>query len=244
MTKSSGLGDYFLVDGYDLSGDIGALSSIHGGPAALAVTGINKLGVERVGGERDAAIEFQAWFNDATAQAHPVLSALPTTDRYASYLHGQALGNPMASCLGLQIDYGLDRAGDGALTVASSVQSDGYGLEWGIQATPGLRADTTATNGSSIDNTAATNFGLQAYLHVSAFTGTSVTVKLQDSADNSSWSDVTGGAFTAATARGAQRIATANNLTVRRYLRVATSGTFSAATFVVQVVRNETTVAF
>ncbi len=245
MSKASGLGDYFLVDGYDLSGDIGSLSNIHGGPAALEVTGINKLAPERVGGERDASIEFQAWFNKAAGQAHPVLAALPTTDRYTSYLHGQALGNAMASCLGLQIDYAMDRAQGGALTVNSSVQADGYGLEWGIQATAGVRTDTTATNGSSIDNGAATNFGLQAYLHVeSPFTGTSVTVKLQDSADNSSWADVTGGAFAAASARGAQRIATANNLTVRRYLRVATTGTFSSATFVVQVSRNETLVAF
>lgn len=244
MGKQSGLGDACFVDGYDLSGDIGSLSSIHGGPALLEVTAINKSAPERVGGERDGGIDFASWFNDATDQEHQALSTLPTTDRIITYCRGLGLGSPAASLRGLQIDYAGNRGQDGSLAMNVASQADAYGLEWGIQGSAGLRTDTTATNGSSIDNAAATNFGLQAYLQVTAITGTSVTVKLQDSADDSSWADVTGGAFTAATARGAQRIATANDLTVRRYLRVATTGTFSSATFLVQVTRNETAVAF
>lgn len=237
--KSSGLGDYFLVDGYDLSGDIGSLSNIHGGPALLDVTPINKLAMERLGGKRDGGMTFSAYFNPASAQAHPVLAALPTTNRLASYLHTLTLGAPVATCIGKQIDYAGNRGEDGSLTFASEVQADSYGLEWGIQATPGKRTDTTATDGASIDNAAATTFGLQAYLQVESITGTSVTVKLQDSANDSVWADVTGAAFTAATARGAQRLATANDATVRRYLRVVSSGTFTSAVFSVHVTRNQ-----
>jgi len=90
--------------------------------------------------------------------------------------------------------------------------------------------------------TAVTAFGAQAYLQVTAFTGTDVTVKIQDSADNSSFADVTGLAFTATTAaHTTQRIATANNATIRRYLRVATttSGGFTSATFAVMLTRNQ-----
>ncbi|WP_372352624.1 hypothetical protein [Streptomyces sp. KL116D] len=93
----------------------------------------------------------------------------------------------------------------------------------------------------------AANFGLQAYLHVFAFTGTSVTVKLQESSDNGvgdPWADVTGGAFTAATAIGAQRIETARGLTVKRYLRAVSTGTFTSATFAVSVNRNDVATIF
>lgn len=239
MAKQSGLGDHFLIDGYDLSGDIGSLSNIGGGPAASEVTGIDKLAPERLGLLRTGTIDFSAWFNKAANQAHPVLSALPRTDRIATYCRGYALGAPAATHVAAQIGYDPTRGQDGALSIAVATQSNGYGLEWGIQASAGLRTDTTATNGASIDNAASTAFGLQAYLHVLSITGTSVTVTIQDSADNASFAAVTGGAFTAATARGSQRIATANNATVRRYLRVATSGTFTNAVFLVQVVRNE-----
>lgn len=239
MTKKSGLGHFLLVDGYDLSGDIGSLSNIGGGPAALEVTGINKSAPERIGGQRDGRIEFDAWFNDAAAQAHPVLSALPTTDRQLMYLCGQAIGSAAANLIAKQVNYDPNRAADSALTIGGSTQGNGYALEWGEQITPGVRTDTSATNGASFDNGAATSFGAQIYLQVEAVTGTSVTVTVQDSADNSSWSNLTGGAFTAATGRGVQRIATANNATVRRYLRVATSGTFTSAIFAVALVRNE-----
>jgi hypothetical protein len=239
MTKKSGLGHYLLVDGYDLSGDIGSLGNIGGGPAALEVTGIDKSAPERLGGLRDGRIEFDAWFNDAAAHAHPVLSALPATDRQLMYLCGQAIGSAAANVIAKQVNYDPTRAADGAFTIGVSAQGNGYALEWGEQITPGVRTDTSATNGASFDNGAASSFGAQIYLQVESVTGTSVTVKIQDSADNSSWADLTGGAFTAATGRGVQRIATANNATVRRYLRVATSGTFSSAVFAVVLVRNE-----
>lgn len=239
MTKKSGLGHFLLADGYDLSGDIGSLSNIGGGPAALEVTGINKLAPERIGGLRDGRIEFSAWFNDAANQAHPVLSALPTTDRSLMYLCGQGIGSPAACLIAKQVNYDPTRGQDGALTIGGSTQGNGYALEWGEQLTAGVRTDTTGTNGASLDNGASSAFGAQIYLQVESVTGTSVTVTIQDSADDASWSNLTGGAFTAATGRGVQRIATANNATVRRYLRAVSSGTFTEAIFAVALVRNE-----
>ncbi len=97
------------------------------------------------------------------------------------------------------------------------------------------------STGASTDDTGSSAFGLQAYLQVTAFTGTDVTVKLQDSANNSSFSDLTGGAFAATTtAHTTQRIATSNSATVRRYVRVAltTSAGFTSLSFAVAYVRN------
>lgn len=245
--KTGGMGDRLWVGGYNLSGDIGSVQRIAGGPAALDVTSIDKSGFERIGGVRDGGIDFTAYFNPAASQAHPVLSALPTSDVVVTYCRGTALGNHAAALVGKQINYDPTRNQDGSLTFTVQAVANGYGLEWGRQLTAGVRSDSAATNGSSVDGSAATTYGLQAYLQVFAFTGTDVTVKLQDSADNSSWADVTGGAFTQiTTGPGSQRIATANDLTVRRYLRATTvtTGGFTSLLFGVMAVRNETTVTF
>ena len=246
MAKQSGLGDAFFLAGYDLSGDLGSINT-SGGPAALEVTGIDKSAFERTGGLRTGGMSWQAWFNPAANQAHDRLSTLPTTDVIATYFRGTTLGNQSANIVAKQLNYDGTRADDGSFTFAVEAQSNGYGVEWGRSLTAGKRTDTTATNGTSVDfGTGSTTFGLQAYLHVFAFTGTSVTVSLEESSDNGTdpWTAVTGGAFTAATGITSQRIATAAGQTVERYLRVVTTGTFTNAVFAVSVNRNSTATTF
>lgn len=251
MTKGTGLGDQLYVAGYNLSGDTGSLGRIGGGPAALELTGIDKSAFERKGGVRDGGIEFSSFFNKAAGQAHPVLSALPTSDVIVSYVRGQSLGAAAASVVAKQINYDPTRAGDGQLTVAVQELANGYGLEWGKSLTAGIRTDSGATNGTGVDFAAETSFGLQAYLHVFDFTGTDVTIKLQESSDDGSgdaYADVTDGGFTQITGSTplTERIATAVDQTVEQWLRVVTvtSGGFSDLDFAVFVVKNLTTPEF
>lgn len=244
MAKQSGLGDNLYVAGHNLSGDIQALGRIGGGPAALELTGIDKYAFERRGGQRDGSIEATAYFNPGPEAdtAHLVLSELPTADVVLTYCRGTTLGKPAACLVGKQIGYDGTRGDDGALTFAVQAQANGFGLEWGRQLTPGLRTDTAATNGPSVDTAASASFGAQAYLQVTAFTGTDVTVKIQDSADNSSWADVAGLGFTQVTAAPAtQRIAVGNTATIRRYVRAVTvtTGGFTSVTFSMVLVKNE-----
>lgn len=251
MAKQNGLGDGLLVGGYDLSGDIGALSRIGGGPQALTITGINKSAYERIGGVRDGGIAYQAWFNKAAGQAHPRLSLLPTTDQIVTYLRSTVLGKPAAACVAKQINYDGDRGTDGSFPLTVEALANAYGLEWGNQLTAGLRTDTSATNGTSVDLGAASPgaFGLQAYLQVTALSGTDVTIKIQESSDNAvgdAFADVVGGGFTVVTSGPtSQRIATAA-INVERYLRVVTttSGGFTSCTFQVMAVRNDTLTVF
>jgi hypothetical protein len=251
MSKESGLGDRLYVGGYDLSGDIGALDSIASPRATLDVTAIDKRAMERIYGLRDGNMQFTAFFNPATAKAHPVLSALPTADVTAIYGHGTTLGNAAAAIVAKQVNYDPTRAADGALTFKVDMQANGYGLEWCKQVTAGVRTDSAATTGTSVDvSTAAATgtsaFGLQAYLEVTALTGTNVVVSLEESdSAGSGFAAVTGGAFTSVTSAPAtQRIQTARGQSVKRYLRVVTSGTFSSASFIVVVNRNDTSVVF
>lgn len=254
MAKTSGLGDNLYIAGYDVSGDIQGLDRIGGGPAALDTTGIDKSANERIGGLRDGGIDTTAFFNPETIAAggsrdgvHKVLSALPTADVQVMYCRGTTLGAAAACEVAKQIGYDPKRGNDGSLIFSMSSQSNGYGVEWSELLTAGKRTDVAAANGTAIDGGAATSFGFQAYLQVFAFTGTDVTVKLQDSADNVSFADVASGGFTQITAApGAERIAVGGTATLRRYVRVSTvtTGGVTSVTFAVAVVRNRTAVTF
>ena len=248
MSKQSGLGDHLYIDGVDLSGDVGSIGSMHGGPTGTQdVTGINKFAYERLGLLLDGELDHSGFFNPAAGAAHPTLKTLPYTDRILSYFHGGALGNEACGIVAKQLNYDWTRGADGSLTTTTNAQANGYGIEWGQQLTPGQRTDTTATNGTGVDLTygvgtfppifpatagASVSFGWSAYVHVFAFTGTSIVFTVQDSADNSTFTTLTGGAFpSVTTGPGAMRIAGANTATVRRYARVATTGTFTSCTF-------------
>lgn len=250
MAKQAGMGDNLYVGGYDLSGDVGSLSRIAGGHGVLDKTGIDSSGVVRIGGLRDGGIDWVSHFNPDTGAAHPTLSALPRTDTLVTYCRGTSLGSPAACMLGKQITYDATRGPDGDLTFTVTTAANKYGIDWGKQLTAGLRTDTEATAGTGVDFTAGASFGLQLYLQVTALTGTDVTFTVQQSSDNGStdaFAAVTGGAFTAVTAVPAwQRLQTARDQAVERYLRVVTSTSagFTSVTFNVVAVLNKTAVSF
>lgn len=241
MTKESGLGANFYLGGYDLSGDTGSITGLNKGLDPINITGIDKSAYERKAGKLSGRIAWSSFYNPTNA--HLALRSLPRTDRIASYLHRTTLGAPVASCIGKQINYDPQRGSDGSLTANVEVLSNAFWLDWGLALTEGIRTDTTGTNGTGVDYGASYAFGLQAYLHVFAFTGTDVTIKLQQSSDNGvgdPWADVTGGSFTAVTAApDEERIATARNQTIERYIRVVTTGTFSNLEFAVSVAVNK-----
>ncbi|MCW2899013.1 MAG: hypothetical protein JWO67_1278 [Streptosporangiaceae bacterium] len=245
MAKQTGLGARLYLGGDDLSGDIQSVA-ISGGPALLDVTDITQSAYSRLGGLRDGNIKIVSYWDPSLA--HPVLSQLPTTDQIVTYATAPTIGAPSASLNGLQINYDGTRGTDGSYTFAVEAQADGFGLEWGVMLTPGMRTDSTATAASSansFDTGASLSLGGQAYLHVNAFSGTSVTVAIWDSADNSTFAAVTSFAFTAATAASTQqRIAIGSSATIRRYVAVATTGTFSSAQFAVQMTKNPVAVTF
>lgn len=244
MSKQSGLGDALYYGGYDMSGDVQALGNVGGGPALLDFTDITQGAMARQGGLRDGRIEWTSFFNPGIAAnaAHGLLSALPRGDVLVTYGRGTALGAPAACLNGKQVDYAPTRAADGSLTFAVSGQASSYGLEWGRLLTAGMRTDTAATQGASVDTGTALSFGAQAYLHLGALTGTDITVKVQDSADNTTFADVAGLSFAqVTTGPNTQRIAISNTATVRRYVRAVTvtTGGFTSATFAVVLCKNE-----
>ena len=99
-----------------------------------------------------------------------------------------------------------------------------------------LEEVVAGANGSTHTDAAGTTNGGIATLHVTACTGT-LTVKIQHSTNNSTWSDLA--TFTAATAATSERIIVAPATTVNRYLRASwtLTGSGAAATFTTSFAR-------
>lgn len=244
MAKTSGLGDLFFIAGVNVSGDINSLANISGGNTPIDMTSINKSAFERQGGQRTGAMDFTCYHNTTAGQIHSVLSALPTADVIATYYRGATLATPAASINAKQLDYNPKRATNGALTLDVHTLSNSFGLEWGLAGTAGVRTDSAATNGSAFDSLAPFGIlGVRLYTHLLAFTGTSVTIKLQESNDIvgvDPFADVAGATTGALTVAGASRVTTASG--TKAFLRVVTTGTFSNAQFVVNVVPTDAAV--
>jgi hypothetical protein len=114
-----------------------------------------------------------------------------------------------------------------------SAQSDG-GNDHGV-VLHAYAAETGTTAGASVDNAAASANGGVGHVHCTAFSGTSVTPKIQHSVDDSVWVDLV--SFAAISGVASERVAVAAGTTVNRYLRETRTGTFTSATFCVSFAR-------
>lgn len=244
MAKSTGIGSRYGIGGYDVSGDINALNRIGGGPATIDMTDITQAGMDRSAGLFDAGMEAAAYFDPAAGASHEHFATLPTSSQVAMWASASAAGAAVACMIGKEIDYPANRGQDGAFMLAPNVQeSDGFPLEWGVTLTTWGLSLSGAGNVASVDLGSASPgaFGAVFYAQVFTFTGTSITLKIQESSDNAvgdAFADVVGGGFSAiSAAHGGQRVMT-GAINVERYLRVVASGTFSAATLVVAAIRH------
>jgi hypothetical protein len=244
MAKQGGMGQGLFVHGYHLSGDIQKLDDITCSSNLLPFTDITQYGQARELGERDAHLAATTYFDVAANASHPRLSVLPYTDVHLMYVMNSVLGGDAFAMIGKEVDYAGNRNQDGSFLFKVDAQSNGYAAEYVTMLTAGSITVTGAGSQTSVDTTASAAFGAQAYLQVFAFSGTDATVVVEDSASaGSGFAAVTGLTFTALSAgRTAERKATTNTATVRRYLRatVTTSAGFTSLAFAVGVDKNAT----
>jgi|SRR5215472_11158946 len=243
MAKTGGLGDDLYVAGFHIGGDIQSLTANGGPNNQLDVTDITQSAHARLGGQRTGAIKVVAYHDPALGAAHAAFAPLPTSDQIITYLRGQTLGGPAASCNAKELNYDATRAADGMLTFATDEESNGFGLEWGIQLTADPRTDASATTGAFFDlGAAGPGFGAQAYLHLVSLGSGSVDVVIQHATTS-------GGSYTTLIDFGAQSVApvavrgTAAGA-VNEFLKVTTTGVFTNAVFFVQFCLNPVAVVF
>lgn len=235
MAKKTGLASLFYVHGYNLSGDVGALSSIRANKGSIESTGIDKSAVERLLSLGDGMIEFNSFFNDAALASHAALKAVPTTDVIAMYVQGGAVGDQAACLVGKQNNYDHDRGQDKSLVATIQVEANASPLEWCDMLTAGEDTFASSGTGASKDDGAGTSDGIRAYLQVVDIASGTPTVTIEESSD-----DGAGDAFTtllsfAAVADGGEPTAERKTATgtVERYLRLNVTGTFSNADILV-----------
>ncbi len=148
MAKQSGLGARFLVGGYDISGDVNAIDTIGEAQSLLDSTDITQSAHSRIGGLHDGHMAFTTFFD--TANAHPVLSALPKSDtQMMALMPALAIGAPAAALVAKQVGYDPSRAADGALMLKVAGEGNAYGLEWGVTLTPGVFSAANALTGNN-----------------------------------------------------------------------------------------------
>lgn len=252
MAKQSGLGSSLFVGVYDLSGDIGSIQTISTSRGEQSVTSIQDLAEARIQLLRDGALNYASYWNVTAGQAEAVLSTMPRTDLITSLFVGSTLGNAAASMVSKNIDYPITRGADGSLVANTEAHANGYGLEWSGggtgdgMLTTGLQSFATGTvNGTAIDlGSVSTLFGGAGYLHVTVMPSGTATFAIQDSADNVTFTDITGLVFTALTAPGSERKQTAAGATVRRYVRLQGRGTHGTSSVACNFIRYATAADF
>lgn len=184
MTKQTGLGDRFFLDGFNLSGDIGALQSIGMSRALLDVTGIDKSAHERLPGLGDSEISFNAWFNPSVGQSHRQLRDIPD-NRHVMYWRGSTQGVPVAAMVGTQANYNVVRGADGSLAISAQVMNkSGDLLDWGQALTTGPQISTGPEELALVSDPryeAGSLGDMVAYLQVLALTGDDVIFRLRHS---------------------------------------------------------------
>ena len=244
MAKVTGITQRLFVNQYDLSGDVGALDTAQHARNQQDVTVLTDAALERLGLLRDGHMSFTAFFDTDPGQEHPVLKGLPQSALF-TWLMGITLGSPTCSLVANTTDYPITRGADGSLVLKPTADANGFGLQWGNLLTAGIQTFASAAATTGVDDyvpsfptlALPSTWGLAAYLHVISLGSGTAVVHLQDSTDNLSFSDLTGGAFTNVTGATSQRIQTSPTQAINRYLRVNVSGTFTNLVAVVSAIR-------
>lgn len=230
MAKVAGLSQNFYAHGYDISGDVGAIQGASSPRNTLEVTGIDKSAIERLLGLSSGMLDFNSFFNDVSLQEHAALKGLPTGNRVVTWAHGTSRGSVSAFMEALQTNYDFARSPDGSLRASvNALASGGRPLIWGNMLTAGKithSSSTVASSSVSIDDAALTSNGIRAVAHFFDISSGTPTIVIQDSADDSSFATILSFAAVADGGEPTAEYKTATG-TVRRYISVATTGTFS-----------------
>ena len=234
MAKVNGLNVRLYVEGYDLSGDANALSGLGYTNELLDVTTLDVSAKKRIVGVADAEVSVDAFFDPASSKQHAVWTSnsgkQPTADQDVLVPMGSAVGDPCVGLVSKQGTMTTTRAPGSAIAASATyTTSDGSGLEFGEMLTAHDDTHSSAGSGTVQDGGAATSNGGVGYLQLFSLGSGSVIVKIRECAtSDGSYTDlVTFSTVAAAAAPTSERLTMSG--TVKRYLKVTTTGTFSNA---------------
>lgn len=186
-----------------------------------------------IAGGKDATVSLSGFFDGSASAVDSVLATAIGGTRVLTLSEAGVgtIGNRALVGQAIHTSYQVSAPVGDAVTISAEAQVTG-GMASGVVLAD-LTARTAAGNTTAVDNAASSANGAMANVHLTAFTGTNITVKVQHSADNSTWVDLI--TFTQLTAAGSENKTVTG--TVNRYLRVNLSGTFTSATLAVAAAR-------
>ena len=233
-----GKGSQVLVDEFDLSAYFNSVDVATSQDTA-ETTAFGATSKSYLLGLADATLSLSGMFAQDTDGSDEELSAIlgaATTPLVSVLFDAGTIGNRAVVAKAHETSYALSSPVADIVTVTAdfNASTDGtanltYSLRTGVALTAGAAiAHDALGNLASVDNTASTANGGMANLHVTANTvDDAVTIKVQDSADDSTFADlITFSNVTATTVTTEQKAVTG---TVARYLRV-TASTAAATT--------------
>lgn len=216
------------VEQYDVSGHGNELKAKRDA-AVIDATGFGDRFEYGLAGIQKSSIELKGHYTPGYAGFDGIVNQRFGQDSDVNVCYG-ALGwgvlNPVVMQPSVITKYDIDAKLKGAVEIdsvftARGAVDDGYQL---------LAPNSYLTGASGVSNvlddtltTGATAGGCAAHIHLMSLTGTtpSLAVKLQSSADGTTWADMPGMTFTALTAIGSQRLTLPNGTAIPAFIKAS-----------------------
>ena len=192
-------------------------------------------------GLKDGTVSLTCMFDGSSGAVDEVLQGVLGTEDGANlsvFFDGMTAGNRVSLAKVEETSYDISAPVGDVVAASAELQADG-GVDTGIALT-GLAAVSSTGNGSSQDNSASTANGGVGILHVTANAHDgATTVKVQHSADDSTWADLATFTDVSASTTTSQRVEVAAGTTVNRYLRAnyTLAGASGSITFILSFAR-------
>ena len=171
--------------------------------------------------------------SDAVDEELQAVIGSATDTPLSIYQCGDTAGNNVLLLTSKIKNYNIDSSVQDPVGISATFTGDNFGNGTSLYA---LTNTSATANTTAVDLGPSSTLGGQAHIHCTAHSSANISVKIQSSADNSSFADVSGFSFTTITGATTQRIATTN--TVNRYVRLVITVTGGSATFSVGYAHN------
>lgn len=179
-------------------------------------------------GMKDATVAFEGLWDGSTDAVDEVLTEAVngTADKVITVgSEGAAIGRRAKLINSIESSYEIKSAVADMVTISAEVQASGIkgGLDGGVLLAAQQTVSSVTAN-TSVDNAASSANGGVAHLHVTSNSRNgAATIKVQHSANNSTWADLVVFTATTSSTTTSQRVEVAAGTTVNRYIRANVS---------------------
>jgi len=215
MAFSHGRQSAVYANGYDISGYLKSFG-MQAKAESHDVTTFGKTSRVKRGGLKDGTADGEGLFDGDAGAINDILEViLGANDKIFVHMHeGDGFGNDGLAIQGIEVTYKIGSPVDGMVDLSLEVESS-IGVE-PVETLHELSAEAESGNGTSLDNLASSANGGSVFVICSA--GTAVTFAVEDSANGTDWTAISGVTIAAQTGPAATRVAISG--TIREYTRI------------------------